>query len=98
MASLSLFAVPMRRKLKCARNSIKHEGTNFSTSLFPAFTDTTLFWFWFGYAQVSCYPWGCGYTVKDSPQGQIQLGVSSPDKLVGKVQSNMDVTNRALLS
>ena len=43
MASLSLFAVPMRRKLKCARNSIKHEGTNFSTSLFPAFTDTTLF-------------------------------------------------------
>ena len=43
MASLSSFAVPMRRKLKCARNSIKQEGTNFSTFLFPAFTDTTLF-------------------------------------------------------
>ena len=98
MASLSLFAVPMRRKLKCARNSIKHEGTNLAPLYFQLSQTQHIFWFWFGYAQVSCYPWGCGYTVKDSPQGQIQLGVSSPDKLVGKVQSNMDVTNRALLS
>ena len=42
MASLSLFTAPVRRKLKCARNSIEHEDTNFSTFLFPAFTDATL--------------------------------------------------------
>ena len=28
-------------------------------------------WLAFGSAEVSCYPWGCGYTVKDSPQGKI---------------------------
>ena len=28
-------------------------------------------WIGFGSAQVSCYPWGCGYTVKDSPRGKI---------------------------
>ena len=25
----------------------------------------------FGSAQVSCYPWGCGYTVKEFPPGKI---------------------------
>ena len=33
-------------------------------------------WLGFGSAQVSCYPWGCGYTVKDTPQGKIQLDIS----------------------
>ena len=42
MASLSLFAALMRGKLKCVGNSVKHEDTNFSAFLFPAFTDTTL--------------------------------------------------------
>ena len=26
-------------------------------------------WLGFASAQVSCYPWGCGYTAKDSHQG-----------------------------
>ena len=26
---------------------------------------------WSGSGQVSCYPRGCGYTVKDSPEGNI---------------------------
>ena len=96
MASISLFAVPMRRKLRVIPSNTKEQTL---TPLYFQLSQTqNFFWFWFGYTQVSCYPWGCGYTVKDSPQGQIQLGVSSPDKLVGKVQSNMDVTNRDLLS
>ena len=28
-------------------------------------------WLGLGSAQVSCYPWGCGYTEKDTPQGKI---------------------------
>ena len=28
-------------------------------------------WLGLGSAQVAFYPWGCGYTVKDIPQGKI---------------------------
>ena len=50
-------------------------------------------WLGLGSAQVSCYPWGCGYTVKDIPQGKKYF-----DKQAGKVKINMDVTNRDLVS